>query len=162
MSETNPSASDRAPTRRSSLMAGVAGLAVLAVGSAMYWQRNSGTTEVQVPLGAQVAVPSGQDVHYLDTITDAPGQGGITYRFRFVAPAIARTGGTMTAETSSEDMLALCNTYALANLPDGGKPDEIIISLADRPTTFGEAAPEATQFFESFGIADGKCAWQLF
>jgi len=27
---------------------------------------------------------------------------------------------------------------------------------------FGTAAPEATQFFEAYSIADGTCQWEMF
>jgi hypothetical protein len=57
----------------------------------------------------------------------------------------------------------LCNTYALPHLPTNGpKPAEIVISMSDRDVPFGEDHPEATQFFNSYAIADGACEWEMF
>lgn len=108
--------------------------------------------------GIEVAVPSGQSVTYVEMLGDTKGPAGLTYRFRFVAPAIARDGGTIDAETALVDMQALCDTFALPRIAKNGpQPQEIIISLSDRAVAFGEADPEVTQFFESFRPADGIC-----
>ena len=106
--------------------------------------------------GPLVAVPSGGEVRYLDTITNVPGQEGLTYRFRFV-------GASVRAESAPDDMLALCNTFAIDRLPTTGPiPNQIVISLSDRVTTFGEPTPEATQFFEAYRVQNGQCVWELF
>ena len=41
----------------------------------------------------KIEVPSGQEVTFIDVVRDAPGPDGLTYRFRFLAPAIARADG---------------------------------------------------------------------
>jgi hypothetical protein len=110
-----------------------------------------------------IVVPSGQAVQFLDVVTDAPGPDGPTARFRFVAPAIAREGGTVDFDTAAADMLHLCETVALPHLAAAGqRPGQIVISLSDRPLPFGEAAPEATQFFEAYRFEDGRCIWEAF
>jgi hypothetical protein len=110
-----------------------------------------------------IAVPSGQEVTLQDVIWNAPGPNGLTLRFRFVAPAIAEEGGTIPFETASQDMAWLCQNYALPRVPSPGpQPAQIIISLSDRPTVFGEAAPDATQFFEAYSLVDGQCVVELF
>lgn len=110
-----------------------------------------------------IPVPSGQTVTWVDTISDAAGPSGLTLRFRFLAPAIARAGGTVTPETAQEDMLALCRTFALPRVPNlGPQPQQIVISLSDRPVEFGIPDEEATQFFEAYGIADGDCILEIF
>ncbi len=112
---------------------------------------------------APVPVPSGQAVTYLDTVHDAPGPEGLAIRFRFLAPAIARDGGTVTAEQASGDMLALCRGFALPRIAvTGPQPSQIIVSLSDRPVPFGQADPEATQFFEAYSIRDGDCVADFF
>lgn len=111
----------------------------------------------------QVAVPSGQEVTYVDTIQNQPGTAGLTYRFRFIAPAIARDTGTIDIEVAAPDMDHLCNAFALPRIPEGGPiPSQIIISLSDRPVEFGIPTPEATQFFEAYSIQDGLCIWEGF
>ncbi len=110
-----------------------------------------------------LVLPSGQTVTLLDTIANIPGNDGLAMRYRFLAPAIARDGGTIDAETAGSDMDWLCNTYALPRLPKNGpQPAEIVISMSDRDVPFGEDHPEATQFFNSYSIEDGVCHWEIF
>lgn len=117
------------------------------------------------PVGADevIKVPSGQTVTYVDTIRDARGPAGLTYRFRFLAPAIARVGGTVSADDAVADMTVLCETFALSRLPDTGpEVQEIVISLSDQPVEFGVPAPEVTQFFEAFRPDGTACIWEGF
>lgn len=110
-----------------------------------------------------IALPSGQTVTWIDTIHDAPGPEGLTLRFRFLAPAIAREGGTVTADEAQEDMQVLCDEYALPRIAGTGpQPSQIVISLSDREVPFGEPDPDATQYFEAYSIADGACRWEVF
>jgi hypothetical protein len=113
--------------------------------------------------GQTVEVPSGQSVTLLDVIPNAPGPAGLTLRFRFVAPAISREGGSVDYETAAADMAHLCLTYALPRIPDFGPvPQQVVISFSDRPVPFGVAMPEATQYFGAFRIEDGTCIEDLF
>ena len=110
-----------------------------------------------------IALPSGQTVTLIETLANIPGSDGLAMRYRFLAPQIARKGGTVDADTAGKDMEWLCNTYALPRLPkDGPQPVEIIISMSDINVPFGEDHPEATQFFNSYSIADGTCEWEMF
>lgn len=112
---------------------------------------------------AVVVVPSGQDVRLLEVVLNAPGPDGVAARFRFVAPAIAKDGGEIDFETASADMAHLCQTYALPKLAElGPVPTQIIISFSDRPVPFGEAAPDATQFFEAYRVEGDACIWEAF
>ncbi|MCX7889072.1 MAG: DUF6497 family protein [Rhodobacteraceae bacterium] len=114
--------------------------------------------EAEEAAGGAIAVPSAQEVTFLDTVQGAPGPEGLTVRFRFLAPAIAREGGTVGPEAALADMQALCDGFALPRLPaTGPMPAQVIISLADRPVPFGEPAPEATQYFEAYAVVDGRC-----
>ena len=115
-----------------------------------------------VPAGA-IKVPSGQVVTLLDVITNVPGPDGLAARFRFLAPAVARAGGTVDAEVAGKDMDWLCQNFALDRIANiGPQPGQIIISLADMDVPFGESHPEATQFFNAYDIADGTCQWAMF
>ncbi|MCA0274203.1 MAG: DUF6497 family protein [Proteobacteria bacterium] len=123
-----------------------------------------GTTEKTEPkAGDLIPVPSGQEVRFLDVIHGEPGPEGLTARFRFVAPAIARDGGTVAPEAAQEDMAALCSAFALQRIAKiGPQPVQIIIVLSDREVAFGETVPEATQYFEAYSLADGMCIWEPF
>ena len=125
----------------------------------------SGAALVAAPALAEgIVVPSGQPITLHDVIWGAPGPEGLTVRFRFLAPQIARVGGSVDFDTAAADMAALCETYALPRTVTGTgpQPAQIIISLSDIAVPFGAAAPEATQYFESFGIENGACIWEVF
>ncbi len=110
-----------------------------------------------------IEVPSGQVVTLLEVISDAAGPFGLTARFRFLAPGIARDRGTVDAETAAEDMDFLCQSYALTKIASTGpQPMQIIISMSDVDVPFGETRPDATQLFNSYSIADGVCVWEIY
>lgn len=113
--------------------------------------------------GAVVAVPSGQRVTLQEVIADTPSPDAAIYRFRYLAPAIARAGGTMDFATSIGDMQHLCETYALQNMaaPLPAKV-QVIVSFADMPVPFGETNPTVTQFFVAFSIEDSLCILEPF
>lgn len=112
---------------------------------------------------ADITLPSGQVVQLQDVVWNAPGPAGLTLRFRFIAPAIAESGGTVDFDTASTDMLWLCESYALSRVPvTGPQPAQIVISLSDRPVAFGETAPDVTQFFEAYSLTDGRCVVEMF
>ena len=114
-------------------------------------------------VGDVITVPSGQAVTLLDVIEDMAGPDGLTLRFRFLAPAVAREGGTVDADVAGRDMDALCQDYALPRVATTGpQPAQIVISMADRDVPFGETHPEATQLFNSYSISDGICVWDMF
>jgi hypothetical protein len=113
-------------------------------------------------IAAPIPVPSGQQVTLIEVINDPAGPAGLTMRFRFLAPGIA-AGGGVAFETAAADMLALCTDYALPKVPDPGPPvQQIVISLHDRVLPFGEAAPDAVQFFEAYRIEADACVWEMF
>jgi hypothetical protein len=105
-------------------------------------------------------LPSGQSVELTDVLLDeAPG--ALWVRFRFLAPAIARQGGTVWATQAFEDMDHLCNTVALPYLAEYAlDPVRIVISLSDRAVAFGEPAPEATQYFGQYSQGPEGCMWE--
>ncbi|RAZ87663.1 DUF6497 family protein [Cereibacter johrii] len=109
-----------------------------------------------------IAVPSGQAVTLIDTIWNEPGPAGLTFRFRFLTPGIA-AGGGVDYDTAFSDMVALCESYVLPRVAEMVPPPaQVIVSLSDRPVPFGEADPDATQYFEAFSIRDGHCIWEAF
>lgn len=124
------------------------------------------TLALAAPAQAQglIEVPSGQPITLQDVVLNAPGNHGLTARFRFIAPQIARSGGSIDFDTATADMDHLCATYALPRIATitGPRPAEVVISLSDRPVNFGEAQPEATQFFEAYVIEDETCLWDAF
>ncbi len=108
-----------------------------------------------------VEVPSGQPVEFYEVIRDVRGARGLAWRFRFVAPEIARNSGSINFETAARDMDHLCERFAIPRLPlMGPRPREVVISFSDRPLEFGEANPEITQFFEAYRIEDETCVWE--
>lgn len=107
-------------------------------------------------------VPSGQKVVLQEVLLDET-PGALWARFRFVAPAIARDGGTVDYGQAGLDMDHLCASLALGYLKDRGiAPARVVISLSDRSLAFGAPAPEATQFFEAYRPDGDLCIWEEF
>ncbi len=109
--------------------------------------------------GQGFALPgSGLELRLQEIIWDDEDRIG---RFRFVAPGLPEVIDTQ--DPLDADMMALCDGFALP-LMSGLQPDwqQIVLSLASRPTPFGEYDPEAVQVFEGFEILDGTCVWEEF
>jgi hypothetical protein len=109
-----------------------------------------------------IPVPSGQPVVLQDVVWNVIGSQGFTLRFRFVAPEI-RSGGAVDFDTAVADMQALCMDFARQRVTDfGGVPQQIIISMAEKPVVFGESLPDVVQFFEAFRIEGDTCVWEIY
>jgi hypothetical protein len=105
-------------------------------------------------------MPSGQPADLQEVLLDEV-TGESWVRFRFVAPQIARDGGTVTYEAAAEDMVFLCTHLALPYLTEYSlAADVIVISFADRTTEFGVPDPDATQFFEAFRAEGDTCVFE--
>lgn len=115
------------------------------------------------PASAQlVEVPSGQPVHLQEVLIDTV-ETQTWLRFRFVAPAIAREGGSVDYAAAEPDMAHLCADFALRYIAEQALTvNRIAISLADRETEFGASDPEATQFIEVYRPDGGACIWEAF
>lgn len=112
-----------------------------------------------------IEVPSGQPVALLERLVDAPDPAGQTWRYRFLAPQIARGAPqAIDFETAGEDMGALCAQFILPDVRRSGlpAPARVVITLMDRPVPFGEPAPDATQFIEAYALSEGACQWEAF
>ena len=110
-----------------------------------------------------VVVPSGQAITFVDVITDTPGPAGETWRYRFLAPSIARDTGVVSGAALIADIDAICSGFVVPDLVrSDARPDQVIISLADRPVEFGVANPDATQVFEAYRIDGQTCLWEGF
>ena len=106
-------------------------------------------------------VPSGQPVH-LQEIFWEEGE-DLLLRVRFIAPQIARTGGTIDHDTATKDMRHLCEHFVLTQFAEGEEmPAQIIVSLSDVEVPFGEADPDATQFFEAYHLDSNSCISELY
>ncbi|MFY0635920.1 MAG: hypothetical protein JXQ91_19075 [Vannielia sp.] len=80
---------------------------------------------------------------------------------RYLAPQIARQGGTLGYEDVAAEMDALCNGEALATAKAHESPiDQIVIALMDRVVERGQPDPEATQFIASYLVTEAGCEWQ--
>jgi hypothetical protein len=113
----------------------------------------------EVPAGEAVEVPSGRALSLIEIVTNARGPEGATARFRFLAPGLT----PQDMEAASEDMQAVCDSFAIQRI-DGmvPPPQQIVISFASQVVPFGEAAPDVVQFFESYRPENGACVWEVF
>jgi hypothetical protein len=113
-------------------------------------------------LAELVEVPSGMAVTFVEVVRDIAGTDGLTYRFRFIAPGVADE--TVTLDAIASDMLALCEDYAYPRVELASpRPNQIVISLADREVAFGVFDPEAVQIFEGYSFDEtGACMVEFF
>ncbi|MEL7115338.1 MAG: DUF6497 family protein [Pseudomonadota bacterium] len=116
------------------------------------------------PAGAEtLTLQMGESATLLERFQDPDGPAGPVVRYRFVAPGLAGLERALTVEEIAQEMDMLCATVVLpevAAVPD--LPDEVVITLMDRPVAFGTPAPDATQYFEAYRIVDGTCVWEGF
>jgi hypothetical protein len=132
---------------------------------------SGGPTTPRAPLYAAMAtgtalpataLPSGQTVTLQEVILDDIG-GSPVVRFRFLAPDIARNGGTVGFDQAALDMATLCETIAIPYIAQNAiAADHVVISLSDRAIEFGSTDPEATQYFDAFHLQDDSCIWEGF
>lgn len=113
------------------------------------------------PLAA-ADVPSGQHLVLHEVLVDA--QQSVTWlRFRYLAPQIASGAAQITYAMAGEDMLHLCQNFALSYMRDHAlTADKIVISFMDRITEFGHQDPDTIQYFEAFRPVDDGCIWDEF
>ncbi|SLN49426.1 hypothetical protein AQS8620_02109 [Aquimixticola soesokkakensis] len=115
-----------------------------------------------VPDDVAFAVPSGQPLTFYEVITDAPAM-GLVYRYRFIAPQLRALLMTHSYEALEADLAHLCRSYALPRLSNvGPRPSQLIISLSEAETPFGEANPNIEQVFEAYSIDGDTCVWEPF
>jgi len=110
-----------------------------------------------------ISLPSGESVTFNDVIWGEPGPAGLTVRFRFLDPDLARRLDTEDFMALEQDTAFLCDTYALERIASTGpQPQQIVISISDREVAFGEPAPEAAQVFEAYSFDGSGCTWERF
>lgn len=106
-----------------------------------------------------ITLPSGLEAQFHEMIWDEPGQ-GLVYRFRFVAQAFSQDAPF---ESLMADLEFLCNSYAIPRLATiGPVPNQVIISLADKRSEFGQYNPDVAQVFEAYRIENDTCIWEVF
>lgn len=109
-----------------------------------------------------VSVPSGQAVSLSQVLVEETGKDSIV-RFRFVAPAIAREGGSVGYDVAAADIDHLCRDLVIPYMADYAlAANHVVISMSDRDVPFGEANPQATQFFEAYRLEDADCIWEAY
>ena len=110
-----------------------------------------------------IRLPSGGEVTFHEVVWGEPGPAGLTIRFRFIDPVLANKVNDMDFVDMETDTAFLCESFALDRISNTGpQPQQIIISIADRETEFGEPDPDATQIFEAYSFDGAACAWEGF
>jgi len=125
----------------------------VALGPATFVRADEPATEVE-----RVTLASGLEAWLLDSrIEEGDGESGPVLRLRYVSEALGPD------DDHAADMQALCEQQALPRIRAlEPSPTHVVITLADRPVPFGEAAPDAFQIFESYQIDQDRCIWELF
>ena len=110
-----------------------------------------------------IALPSGSSVPFHDVIWGEPGPEGLTVRFRFLDPDLPARVNEDGVIDALDDAQFLCEEFALERIASTGpQPNQVIVSISDRPVEFGIPDPEATQIFEAFSFDGDTCSWDMF
>lgn len=109
-----------------------------------------------------VALPSGEAARLQEVLLDPDvGAEGLWARFRFVIPGLGRDGSGHSHAEVVADMDHLCARLVVPYLRHHDvSPERVVVSLADRDLPFGQAAPEAVQFFEVYRLDGDLCIWE--
>lgn len=134
------------------------GRAVLAFGACL---------AAAIPLAGQAAAqepppsvpPSGQPLVLWEIIWERVKGDGSQAVLRFIAPQIARSGGSVDAATALADLDWLCATHGVpvAALP-ASSTDTVVVTLMDRAVPRGTTDAAATQYFGLYTIENGECS----
>lgn len=79
------------------------------------------------------------------------------------APALPAAPDVLAQDPVHEDIVWLCENWALPRIPSTGpRPTQIIISLASKDVAFGAYDPDAVQLFEAFRLPSDReaCIWE--
>lgn len=109
-------------------------------------------------------LPSGQEVVPLDMELERQGDGQVWLVLRYLAPRIARETGDLGYDDVIADLGALCAgpglaAAAQAEATGGAAPDQIVVTLMDRPVPRGATDPGATLFIEAYTPGPEGCTW---
>ena len=108
---------------------------------------------------AAIDVPSGQPVELWEVLIDEVGV-QTWLRFRFLAPEISQSSGSVSFDVAEGDIEALCSDVALPYMVQHNlAADVVVINLLDRPVAFGVSDPEATQYVDAFRPDGETCLW---
>ncbi len=109
--------------------------------------------------GEAAVLPSGLEARLMEVRRETGAAGARVMRFRFVAEGFSRD---MAFEAIEADLEYLCAEVALPQLGEQAEGASVIVSVADRVSEFGMAAPSVAQVFEVFRVRDGRCIWEVF
>ncbi|WP_298843347.1 DUF6497 family protein [uncultured Roseobacter sp.] len=105
-------------------------------------------------------LPSGQAVELFEVLIDQVGDDA-WLRFRFLAPAIARAGGTVTFAQAEADFEHLCTNVALPYMAEHRLTADVVsVAMLDQPAPFGATDDSVTQYVDAFRVSSGTCIWE--
>ncbi len=111
------------------------------------------------PAAAQDVPPSGQRLVLWEVVWERVEGNDSQAVLRFIAPQIARDGGTVDAAAALLDLDWLCATHGapIAALP-AARSDTVVVTLMDRAVPRGTTDAAATQYFGIYTIENGECS----
>lgn len=108
-----------------------------------------------------IDVPSGQDISRHEILVEPHQDVHETWLvLRYLAPQIARDGGSLSYADAAADLDFLCAEVGLKAAQDMGNIDQIVVTLMDQPLARGEANPDVTQFNSAYRVVEGACIWE--
>jgi hypothetical protein len=108
-------------------------------------------------------VPSSQPVVLWQILWERVDGQGTQAVLRFLAPEIARDGGSVGFDSAQADMDWLCESHGvpIAALPNA-RSDSIVVELMDRPIQRGETDSGVTRFFAVYRVDANRCLPEVF
>ena len=120
--------------------------------------------ELSVPVLAEdgsIRLPSGLVVNRQEVRLEPVGavtHGVTTVRLRYVSTQLEEKAFPF--ERIEGDFAKLCSSFGLKiRSQSAPQAEQVIISIASRPTAFGETAPNVVQYFDAFRVEQDTCVW---
>lgn len=111
-----------------------------------------------------IKVPSGQKITPVEILWEKHfvGQEEQTWVIlRFLAPEIAKDGGSVDFEQAAEDMEHICESIGLPLAKMFGPGiDQVMVTLMERQVERGERAMGVTQYMSAYEVRQGACQWR--
>jgi len=109
-------------------------------------------------MAQDITAPSGLTMTLYDVILE---EDTSLARFRFEVPEIA--GNALPFTDVADDLQAVCDSTLLPGLKQSGWTEgQIVMQLSAQKVAFGVSAPDVTQYFQPFSIAEDTCIWEDF
>ncbi|MWD27019.1 hypothetical protein E0K89_005965 [Aquicoccus sp. SCR17] len=79
-------------------------------------------------------------------------------RYRYVMPGLDK----LDTQQALDEIARICTEDVAPFLKGADREAQIVISLSEAQTPFGEHAPAIRQHFDAFRLENDRCIWEMF